>query len=140
MAPSKKSTGTSKTNQTKKQSASAHTSAIANRMLLATKTYEAPRALRTKGFGQHDRREYNPTKKLAPPANTIRRSTRLVIKSAAHPSRNVPRGIKFDSPKRIAICIRRNIRREILHAIGVAGRRGNGNRTKRKTIYSGISC
>lgn len=45
--------------------------------------------------------------------------------------------IAFEAPKRVLVCVRRKIRREVIHARGVAGRRV---RKGRKGPYSSIHC
>lgn len=57
---------------------------------------------------------------------------------AAPEARSVPFGIGFREPKRVLVCIRRKIRREVLHAFRVAGRRGlNG---PRYSEFSKVRC
>ena len=46
--------------------------------------------------------------------------------------------IGFQQPNAVAICARRQQRREVLHAAGVAGRRGL--RPPRRSAYSDVSC
>lgn len=50
----------------------------------------------------------------------------------------VPRAIAFAKPEQVAVCIRRERRREVLHAHGVAG--SHGLRGGRRGALSGISC
>lgn len=52
----------------------------------------------------------------------------------------VPWQIAFDRPNRIAVCIRRKIRSQVLHALGIAGRRGLGVGGIRLNPFSRISC
>lgn len=46
--------------------------------------------------------------------------------------------LAFSDPKRTLICVRRQIRREVIHALKFSGR--NGARHYRRTPYSSISC
>lgn len=66
------------------------------------------------------------------PNEAVRSAAFTAFKSFA------PAGIAFQNPSRVLICVRRNIRREVLHARGVAGR--SGLRPPRRSWSSGISC
>lgn len=44
----------------------------------------------------------------------------------------------FSSPSRVIICIRRKIRKEVLHALKKSGK--SGQRNPRRTAYSNIRC
>lgn len=46
--------------------------------------------------------------------------------------------VRFEAPKKVLVCIRRKQRREVLHAKGIAGRRGL--RMPRRSPYSSVSC
>lgn len=48
--------------------------------------------------------------------------------------------IAFARPDRIWVCVRRKIRREVLHALDLTKRRGSGGGRKRFTEESFISC
>lgn len=53
----------------------------------------------------------------------------------------LPRGIRFAVPKHIALCVRRKRRREIMHALRRAGRRGIGkNKIRRTNFWSKVKC
>lgn len=49
-----------------------------------------------------------------------------------------PVGIGFRSPARVLVCVRRKIRREVLHARGVAG--SKGIRKRRISEFTSVSC
>lgn len=101
-----------------------------------------------------DRRLFSPV--TVRPVSTLRRDavvrTRPVIVAAppvvASPSRSrrstksgldiVPSRVRFGAPRRVLICVRRRRRREVLHAKGVAGRRGL--RRPRRNFWSEVSC
>lgn len=75
-----------------------------------------------------------------------RAATRLVVRPAtqvARPSRFAllsPR-IAFQDPSAVSICARRRARREVLHALQVAGRRGVGRgRPRHRNEFSGVGC
>lgn len=44
----------------------------------------------------------------------------------------------FSDPRRVIICVRRKIRKEVLHALRKSGR--SGQRRPRRTTYSNIRC
>lgn len=46
----------------------------------------------------------------------------------------------FIQPKRVLLCVRRNIRKQVLHAFGIAGRRGLGRDGVKWNEDSKISC
>lgn len=55
----------------------------------------------------------------------------------------IPWRIGFEDPKRVLICARRKIRREVLNALGIAGVAGVARKLfkkPRKNEYSKISC
>lgn len=81
---------------------------------------------------------YTPARTLfGPPAR---------FKVAQQPRRSVtpnylrlsPR-VAFQAPARAIICVRRNQRREVMHALGLAGRSGRTGR-QRRSPYSHITC
>lgn len=49
-----------------------------------------------------------------------------------------PSVVAFEAPRRVLVCLRRQRRKEVLHAIGVAGSRFL--RKPRRTAASGVSC
>lgn len=66
----------------------------------------------------------------------VQSSTRSSMRSwlpGALPSR-----LRFKSPERVAVCVRRSIRREVLHAFKKTGR--GGQRKPRFSWHSQISC
>lgn len=91
-----------------------------------------------------DRRFYNPLGSYAP-ARSLNRRSRLVIvspnvnKSRPVSSFRVPSAIGFDVPSRVAVCVRRKQRKEVLHALKFTGK-GSGGGKHRRTYWSGVSC
>lgn len=104
-----------------------------------------------------DRRTFHPD--LFRPAFALpRSSSRLVVGKGivvGRPNTNVsrsdsfrsslrgtlPHTVGFEVPKDVVICLRRKRRREIMHALGKAGRGGIGRGRKRHTNdFSQISC
>lgn len=48
--------------------------------------------------------------------------------------------VVFKNPDRVLVCVRRNIRREVLHALNKTGRGKGKQRRPRYNVYSKISC
>lgn len=80
---------------------------------------------------ESDQRYYNPTKRSAKPSALINAATRLAA-SKTH-------AIGFAQPSRVALCVRRNVRKEVLFARNLT-RRGAGSKHRRKTSWSQIKC
>lgn len=74
-----------------------------------------------------------PARVIAPPARKTR-STRP--KFASSP----PAALVFRAPARVAVCVRRRTRREVIFARGQAGRPGRPSRPPRRSVYSSIHC
>lgn len=87
-----------------------------------------------------DRRRHHPGILPKPPGATPRAAGRLVAYSSpAQALGDVPRRVAFALPTQVAICVRRKVRREVLHAIRVAGRTGRGGK-RHRNAYSNIKC
>lgn len=91
-----------------------------------------------------DRREFYPVDvdQVRPAAGTTKKSSSLV--NRARPSgplatRPPDMRLQFWTPKRVAICIRRHARREIMHALKKVGR-GSGKSRRRRNHYSDVRC
>lgn len=97
-----------------------------------------------------DRREFSP--ELARPARAFRRSasklevgratTNRKTKGSATGRLLVPHNLRFSDPHRVAVCVRRHQRREVLHALRHVGS-GSGRRKLKKgrwSEFSDISC
>lgn len=97
-----------------------------------------------------DRRAWHPDP-LPPARSSNRLATRLALVERV--SRDAPKGrsgdfyrrysqtkavVAFAEPTRVPICERRRARREVMHATGRAGRRGQ--KRPRRNAYSKISC
>lgn len=89
-----------------------------------------------------DRRMYDPTR------NTRRISSYGLNRHAVVPAnvdrfgkaiRDLPYKLRFELPGRLAICVRRRTRREVLHALRHAGKTGM-QRRKRINFWSNVSC
>lgn len=122
---------------------------------LATLTYLAE-LNRTKAHLQwmrqtEDRRTWTPHKPR--PARTVtgnRSSFKRALgiaRVALDPGRRVARAINtpaqgliqsFNVPGRVMVCVRRKIRREVLHALGRAGK--GGGKKRRRNEWSNVKC
>lgn len=80
-----------------------------------------------------DRRLYKPDARTRPPAASPQRAARVKAKP------NRFNGLQFSIPNRVAICIRRKIRREVMHALKLR-KKGAGSRNRRRNFWSRISC
>lgn len=89
-----------------------------------------------------DRRLFHPDGQFRT-ARSFYTKPRLVISPAKQPKRNgahfrIPHQVGFDVPHRVAICIRRKERREVIHAKRLT-RKGSGG-SKRRSFWSNIKC
>lgn len=93
-----------------------------------------------------DRRFFHPDKPFQSPRAVYRSDTRMVVKESANVRRSTSRQVQyytpsmhvgFSRPDRVAICVRRKVRRQVLFAAGAGGkkvRRGKRGHT------SGFRC
>lgn len=76
------------------------------------------------------------------PAQPVRKAQRR--KASSGPSLTPKPIFAFRLPqnplKRVAICVRRSIRREIMHALKFAGKGGGKKRPPRRNSYSNVRC
>lgn len=105
-----------------------------------------------------DRRFFNPTERISPPAAFTPAAVRLVDRAAVLPPRQAARSLSrsvrpssrllrapglvgtrigFAIPEKVAICVRRHARREVILALGKGGSR---HRKPRRNAWSGIQC
>lgn len=93
-----------------------------------------------------DRRLWNPEGIYAPAKSfdssrhrlVESRTLRKVSGSLRSFERFSPAAVAFARPSRVLICVRRQQRREVMHALGHAG--GVGQKSPRFSEYSSISC
>lgn len=97
-----------------------------------------------------DRRTWNPDKYTQPARSFSQTRHRLIaVRSKgitqSVPNRyqeatweTVPQRVGFQNPDRVLICVRRKQRREIIHALGVAGRKGL--KKPKFNVYSEVRC
>lgn len=88
-----------------------------------------------------DRRTFHPLRDLRPVASFVKSAARVVAKQRVNfPQPSQTKAIlAFADPRRVLVCLRRRIRREVLHAKRVAGS-GKAMRKPRRNSLSSISC
>lgn len=88
-----------------------------------------------------DRRLFHPLGE-ARPLRAFFMRPRLVVRNANIKERrnkfSVPSAIGFDVPKRVALCVRRKERREVIHAKNLTRKGSKG--AKRRNVWSDIHC
>lgn len=83
-----------------------------------------------------DRRVYSPGR--VPKALTSRQLARITIgfpRKSIHSSSD--QVVRFKLPRQVAVCARRSIRKQVIHAKGIAGRKV---RKPRRNAFSNVSC
>lgn len=104
---------------------------------VVTVTRPTPRPLQQ----VEDRRHWHPLGKAAPAGVIGRRAARAIIeKPRSNPYRDPFPSLKlgFAVPSKVALCVRRKTRREVIHATGQT-RKGAGAR-RRRNPYSNVEC
>lgn len=105
--------------------------------------YSKPRSNYLREF--EDRRAFHPLGKTTP-ARSFQTRSRLVVTNPL--PLFVPYQVKaagrwakiaFQGPKKVLVCVRRSIRKEVLHALHLTGR-GSGGGKKRWSEHSSIHC
>ena len=113
-----------------------------------THSIARPRLLRPLPIlaGLHDRRHYEPDRSTKPPAAGKRDATRIQADNRTN-SRNgrttvgLVTTINFRNPRSVHLCRRRKSRRQVIHALGIAGKRGVGEgRRRHVNFWSKVSC
>lgn len=78
-----------------------------------------------------DRRMYTPDNKPKPPGSYTRGAIR--IRAGYH-----PRSLNFLTPRLIGLCVKRRIRKEVIHALKKAGK--GGQKKRKLNFWSKIGC
>lgn len=91
-----------------------------------------------------DRRFYHPAGPVRPAFSFRVADRRIVVKQSSRsaPLRNDTYAdwrVGFDVPKRVAICVRRKQRKEVVHALKLSGKGARARRHKRN-YWSGVDC
>jgi hypothetical protein len=81
-----------------------------------------------------DRRTYRPDRSVRAPAAVQRKDTRL--NTFPSPARLAAYG--FQNPHNVALCVRRKVRKEVIHAIRVAGK--TGLKRPKRNFWSNVKC
>lgn len=89
-----------------------------------------------------DRRRFHPMRSLRPAAALRRSSRRLLVSQS--PTSNLagrfpPTGLSFAAPRKVAVCVRRKTRREVIFAMRKRGK-GAASRKRRRNGFSQIGC
>lgn len=86
-----------------------------------------------------DRRFFDPAGPLRPAYSLGRDARRLEVRSTPRGRDLYPgAAVGFAVPERVAVCVRRHERREVIHALGKAG--GGGSRRRRRNYWSDVHC
>ena len=129
----------------KKKKSSTHSPAAppnvsANRPRLAVVSAPrlSPQTLRELG----DLRQFDPTRSTSPARSIRRDQARLTlpVRRAKKPNKLAPLHALpgFSMPPKVAICVRRQTRKEVLHAKKVAGK--SGLKKPRRNFWSKVRC
>jgi len=94
-----------------------------------------------------DRRTFHPLRSLRPVRSLLGTPPRVVLRdkrSKGPKARGVFSSqtkaiLAFEEPKAVLVCVRRQRRKEVLHALKKAGR-GGGKRKRKRSWHSSISC
>lgn len=92
-----------------------------------------------------DRRTYHPLDFFRPARSFNRSQHSLVVKQPAKNKdrfsglRGLPTAIQFHAPKKVLVCVRRQRRKEVIHALKKTGK-GAAKRLRRRSYYSNIHC
>lgn len=99
-----------------------------------------------------DRRLFHPEQDYRPALNLLGRQHRLVVPAAVkQPPLNrrsaalsavrdsVPHRVSFEAPSSVLVCVRRQRRKEVLHALNKTGS-GVSRRRPRRNWLSNVSC
>lgn len=94
-----------------------------------------------------DRRTFHPDGMVRPARSLSRPFHRLAVVTPNASKSLVRRSIRtfhpaipvqFDAPRRVLVCIRRNIRKEVMHALNKSGKAGQ--KKPRRNYYSDVRC
>jgi len=85
-----------------------------------------------------DRRTFHPDGPSRPARSRFQTFHRLQATPAVDKTAFWSNGVAFKAPKDVLVCVRRKMRKEVLHAINNAGKRGQ--KAPRRSEYSDIHC
>lgn len=81
-----------------------------------------------------ERRRFSGSRTFGPP------KVNKVAQSTVRPYSYLQSGLRIRAPRHVHFCLSRKQRREVFHALGLAGRRGFGKRGVRRTQNSQYRC
>lgn len=88
----------------------------------------------------HDGRVFSFTRSVMPPAATKRAATRIVVDNFGKSVRAQTKApLRFAIPQKVALCIRRKRRKEVIFATNKAGA-GVKRKNPRRNFWSEIKC
>lgn len=82
-----------------------------------------------------DLRRWDPTTSIRPAHAVRRAASRLAV--PFRPTTYLPSVVAFADPRKVHLCVRRETRKRVMHALGKAGHRV---RKPRRNKWSSISC
>lgn len=87
-----------------------------------------------------DRRDFHPAPHVRPARSFFKSFHRLSLpqQTSLDDLWDVPTRVAFEQPHHVLVCVRRKMRKEVLHALKKAGRRGQ--KAPRRSAYSDIQC
>lgn len=85
-----------------------------------------------------DRRTWHPDGPLRS-VFAFRRSARRIL-DRANPMWHARSALHFADPTRVVLCLRRKVRKEVMHALRKTGKRGRGQKPPKRNFYSAIGC
>lgn len=95
---------------------------------------------RTHVLRVEDRRHWSPVPRSWRPAGaTSRDARRLVLRDVPNKPGLLPHQVSFRVPDKVAICVRRKVRKEVMFATKKAGR-GGAKARHRRNAWSDVKC
>lgn len=100
-----------------------------------------PRLLRRVRYPQYyeDRRRFEPLTVARRPSAVVESAARVDVAHSTKMRRTLTPRLGFVDPRRVFVCMRRSIRREVLFASGAGGRPGR-KKQYRRGPYSDVRC
>lgn len=89
---------------------------------------------------QSDRRLYHPNKFMV---HALPRAAAQLVpdrRGNAIRAQNLSPRLMFNTPARVALCVRRKMRREVLHALKLTRKSGKGGGRRHRNAWSQIKC
>lgn len=95
-------------------------------------------------LSHEDRRLYHPLDDVRPAKGLSKYASQITVtpykRNKARPkAAPTPDVFRFNAPQKVAVCVRRKTRREVLFALKRTGK-GSRRRRRRRNYYSEVSC